>query len=765
MKRIINLLTIAAISVLLHSCQEQEHFEVPMSEDIVLDLSGVTRAADTNEESYVDYIDVFIFESEDGTPTHKVHYERRQMNNARQFTLSARRSAFDKDDKYHVYLIANSNISESVFEEMGAYSELLNTKQEDRMVYLTGLAINNAPKYFLMDALAKDADGNTSVVLNSGDVAENTVLKATLRRAVAKVEVTITAADNVEFKDFTIADGSEGGLYYVRNLSYDAYLLAEAREDESIEAKVLTTSKGNTEYFSWHPETDNKKVTLTVYAYPNHWENTSILEHETCIVVNLPMSYNDGATVTDYHNSWYKIPMTDDHTLRRNTYYEVNINLDRPGASSESTPVDIDPIYYEVEEWTKQDINVGGEDRPSYLMVNQTELEMHNVDVDAQTLEFASSSPVTITVKDIYYNDKFGNKVIVNNSAIRGTTDGGIGGNIAVNSPKPTNNTIRYFTLVVTNREGISREVSVKQFPLVYITNIQSWYSYRSDFLSSGASDGTATGPHYNERSDYNRFAVNYTDGSQSFSAGGNKSSGFFVSKYVNSTYTTGNNKGLSKVNFYTRNNTGTFNDPYNARMYHIHITATSGDYVLGRPKITNGVTDPGADNARMVSPSFMIASRLGTLTTSKIEVTETGLTQPDPEDYGATVGRWGYISWPNGSNKSGYEAAMDEFEKLNQEAINDNYLKVYAEHAKQYVEVYRDPETDKVYHLSDWRLPTEAELKIIYQFQGSEYAQADAIDYLLNAGAYFSASGPVQNPKSNMTGTSVRCIRDVYEY
>ena len=145
-------------------------------------------------------------------------------------------------------------------------------------------------------------------------------------------------------------------------------------------------------------------------------------------------------------------------------------------------------------------------------------------------------------------------------------------------------------------------------------------------------------------------------------------------------------------------------------------ITATSGDYVLGRPKITNGITDPGEDNARMVSPSFMIASRLGTLTVSQIG---------------------------NGANLQ----------------------TVYSEHAKQYVEVYKDPETGKTVHLSDWRLPTEAELKIIYQFQGTENVQADAIDYLLNAGAYYSASGPVTNPKSNTSGTSVRYIRDVYEY
>ena len=299
---------------------------------------------------------------------------------------------------------------------------------------------------------------------------------------------------------------------------------------------------------------------------------------------------------------------------------------------------------------------------------------------------------------------------------------------------------------------------------MVYITNIQSLYSYRSDFLSNNPSDGTATAEHFENRSDYSRFAVNYTGGTHSYSRGGDKSSGFFVSKFVNSTYTSGNNKGLSNVDYYTANSTGGFNDPYNARMYHIHITATSGNYILGRPRITNGITDPGEDNARMVSPSFMIASRLGTLTTSRIEIPETGLNEPDPEDYGADVGRWGNVTWPIGSDKDGYEAAVEEFERLSTAVTNENYLKVYAEHAKQYVEVYVDLQTGKKVHLSDWRLPTEAELEIIYQFQGTENAQADAIDYLLNAGAYFSASGPVTNPKSNMTGTSIRCIRDVYE-
>lgn len=49
-----------------------------------------------------------------------------------------------------------------------------------------------------------------------------------------------------------------------------------------------------------------------------------------------------------------------------------------------------------------------------------------------------------------------------------------------------------------------------------------------------------------------------------------------------------------------------------NARMYHVRITATSGEYTLGHPRITNGKTDSGKDNEVLVSPSFMIASQLG---------------------------------------------------------------------------------------------------------------------------------------------------------
>ena len=49
-------------------------------------------------------------------------------------------------------------------------------------------------------------------------------------------------------------------------------------------------------------------------------------------------------------------------------------------------------------------------------------------------------------------------------------------------------------------------------------------------------------------------------------------------------------------------------------------------------------------------------------------------------------------------------------------------------------------------------------------KFQGGPGEEADAIDYLLNAYYYFSASGPVRNEKGNSRGTSVRGIRDAFD-
>ena len=708
MKRILNTLLISAVAVLAFSCQEEHGLDVAMNESIVLDISsGLTKAADTDVESFVNHLDVIIFDVDGTTPGTKVYSGRYSVNNATSVTLSAKRSSFAANQRFYVYLIANSTLPESDFAAIETYNDLVDKKQEDLNLHLSGLSVDGAPKYFLMDAVAEDTDGASPVVLNNGVYTDNTVLDALLTRAAAKVVVNITASDKVEFKNFTTADGSDGGLYYLRNMPYDTYLLAEAREAEQIRtAKVRNTTKTNNAYFTWNPAEDNKNVSLTTYVYPNNWADNSILEREASVVMNLPMTYTTDEGTVDHKNSWYKIPMTDEKMFRRNNYYEVNITLNRPGAVSESVPVELNDIYYSVIEWTPQDIYVGGDDKPKYLSVNRESMVMHNVATDATTLEFASSSPVTITVKDIYYYNKFGQKTTIS-PEITGTTDGGITGNITVSSPIPTNNAIRYFTLVITNEEGLTREVTVTQYPLEYITNQQGWYSYRSDFYT-----GTYAPTTY-EYKGSRRVAADWDYNSWDYSTSV-QNNYFFGSKVARM-----NDDGTSRLYYYSwsqygstvNTNAGNLTALDNARMYHVQITSSSGKYTIGIPKQdANGFTDDGEDNAELVSPSFMIASQLGA-------------TQPP--------------------------TSVEQAER----------------HCREYVEVHdpdNDPNTDNAIHYDNWRLPTRAEVQIIIDFQ---YVPNAAMDEVLSGSYYWSATGQVHNPGSDDDGTqsAVRCIRDVY--
>jgi hypothetical protein len=106
----------------------------------------------------------------------------------------------------------------------------------------------------------------------------------------------------------------------------------------------------------------------------------------------------------------------------------------------------------------------------------------------------------------------------------------------------------------------------------------------------------------------------------------------------------------------------------------------------------------------------------------------------------------------------------------------NDKRLVAFADHCKNYVEVddINDNKSSPQAVYDNWRLPTEAELKIIIEIQGTKGEDADAIDYLLNGGYYMSASGPVFNPKNDRKVTeladpmkaadvAIRCVRDAY--
>lgn len=721
---------------------------------IILDLSSgaqpVSRATATGAEVKVNHIDVLIFD-ENGS---KKHHERVGGSETGSGTiiLTAKRSGFAKDAKYEVHLIANSTADVSVFAaDNFDKTKLWGMTQEDWDINMTGHpGMTDVPQTFLMDGIAylEGAENTTLVVLNDGNKSEDTKLKATLRRAAAKLVIRINKGEFVEF-NYT----SSNSGYYFRNMPYSTSVVT----DGGAEAVLRTPTLANNEYFKWTQDVEDGPytlITVTGYAYAHSWKTGSTLENETRLIVNIPMTtirHNEAGDYLDangditedvtqaakdvHDNSFYQIPVCRGTELERNTCYQVSLELNIPGGTDPRQPVELKDVAYDVRAWDEKTINIGGEqDRPEYLTLNEEEFEMHNMTKDNTTLKFSSSSEVTATITKVYYIDKFGQEQKLekrypddptsnvwgvkttttsgrppqttttwsNECEIRITPDEGINGKIDVFGTVPENNAVRYIEFTVTNETGQTRSVTVAQYPLEYITNVVGWYSTRSDF------GGTT---YENQGTDRYVTAMSYNNGTETWRYSKNES-GFFRAMYVDR-----NSNGTSDIRYYRwvndkGNNTNTVQNAgssgkSNSRMYHVQITASSGTYTLGKPRITEGITDPGKDNAELVSPSFMIASQLGAVFSS-------------------------YLS-------SDYEDGID----------------MAASHCKEYVEVAKD---GTVY--DDWRLPTKAEIEIIARFQRVE---GSAVDVVLAGRNYYSASEIVDLGQGS-SGTFLRCIRDAYD-
>ena len=760
MKRYTKYIVAMLLSVFAMACHTemiQETPSVTTEAAIVLNIDGGTLSIDTraddiadnSSESAINHLDIMIFEdASDDAHKSLFHHQRTSTSSSN----GAVRLGVNLDDitigaKYWVYVVANSTHEASTYANIGNVENLFDLEENLYNSHLTASGLQNTPSHFLMDGCAymgsTEPTTAGAIVIAEQKNTDTVELNVKLRRAASKVVVKLIASESIEFSN-TI-DGATPG-YYVRNLPYTTRVMDDGtlRQSERLE----TTLESMSPYYKWVTDEQGKitSVEITLYVLSHTWQTNDSFSYATNLLVDIPALYNseqDGARVSKPHpNNYYQVPMSRDFMFERNNYYEVTAHVHAPGAEDFSEPVEINDLKYSVRPWSEHTIDIGGEIGPEYLKVNLDEFKMYNTDEDSTSLLFSSSSPVTIEVVESYYIDKFGIKQNINATTYNiygGTEDGSIAGNITVHSNLPTNNTVRYFTLIITNETGQQERAVVEQYPLVYVVNVLGHYSYRDDFKSGNNAPTTI----YNQGSAYSSISLgswnnNTKRWSYNYSA---NSSGFWRSKVVNETYAenhkTASYRGRSDVDYYyygstwmdssIKYRTSDAEDPSNARMYHVRITATSGEYNLGVPRQTTSdnvdfaYTDPGEDNENLVSPSFMIASRLGFVNSG-------GLSSANTQEKRQSVSR---------------------------------------DHCAYYVEV---ADNGTVY--DDWRLPTASELRIIMELQGTSSQSADAIDYLLNADYYYSASGPVFNPKNDSNVSegradddswAIRCIRDAY--
>lgn len=689
---------------------------------------------------------------------------------------------FAEGANYKFYLVANSTASEETMGGLATLHDLELLLQDDiytttvngeevkkTKLHLTGTNVgdeNNRPTSFLMDAVATDGNGNSEWVVNpaSGNLS-NLELEAEFKRAAAKIIVNITQGEDVEFR--VSMDGGVA-LYDFYKLPCTTFVMPNDQEVVGINLIDTDALNVNDETFVWqHTDAsddnprDNNKITVTGYAYAHEWGNEN-LTNETSLILNIPMIWNednsdDKSKEAAAPSSWYKVPLSKEKKFERNKCYVVNITINAVGAANRSTAIELRDIEYVTLDWEDVNIEVGNEDnKPAYLELNTDLVEMYNVNFDNSSLSFASSSAIkSVTLKDVYsqnsdgtfssatdsyyayYINKFGVKTNLSD-AIRGTISASaetdvLNGKISILSPiisETANgevegthyNTIRYLEFEVENMQGIKATFRVMQYPVIYITNVQGWYSYRDDFINNNGEVVTYKLWQDNDSSRNNYTRCSYGNNGWSYSTGSGSNS-LFCSKYVYSTSTSGTNQGKSEIRYYywsSRTSTGSESvwdgtGTDNARMYHVRVTATSDTYTVGRPRmvdengnyttdVENGYTDDSEANAKLVSPSFMLASQLG------------ATQSPGTDD--------------------------DDMPKA-------------ADHCRYYVEVAQD---GTEYH--DWRLPTAAEIDIIIELQKKE----EAIDEVLAGISYWSATGIKATNVSGATGEGrIRCVRDAY--
>lgn len=599
---------------------------------------------------------------------------------------------FDKgpNEMYDIYVVANAHEGSISLKDVTTLDGLLNAVDEDADVWKMENANIASEKYtgkrFAMSGV------NDKFVPNNVD--DEYTISVQMERLAAKVEVNITFSD--EFNEKFTPTGFYSSLrnYATRGLW---------RSDKEVNLK--NTDRGIAGNRADDPmvaalEKDFEAGTakLVLYTYPTNWGGDVL--QETFVLLNMPGYYKEqeGAQSEYKGSNYYKIPVrlgdVTAHQLNRNTIYRVNVTIDRMGQPQVDKPVELKPAY-EVIPWTTVTIDVDGGNL-NYLELLKEEIIMKNIDESLEQY-FTSSSPVTASISEVYYYDKYGAKQPIprNNYGrygISASPESGNFGNLTIKSNIPTNNGIRYIKVTVTNEQGLSKEFTVKQYPLEYIVTVPGWYSYRTDNMCAGKVVNWEAG-------DFDRNLNRPVTSANNFSS---KVYDEDENEIYTYNYTRDSWFGRPTSDWYVTKGTRQ-NGNDNNNMYFVRITKTSNEYVLSVPAMDkDGYTESSPENNKLVAPAFMIASQLGTVY---------------PQ------------SFPSAK-----------------------------EHCKQYAEKSLAGE---VYE--DWRLPTEAELKIIDRYQNTD---GSVIDEVLGGKYYWAASGKAYETQKGTEGTKdeayIRCIRTV---
>ena len=441
-----------------------------------------TRADGTSAESAWDNVirslDVFIFNSETGNlvPDCYFHFGNGSSNIVDPVCLIPGnwKTRFQDYKTCDVYVVAN----------LHSYSLDNNTESEinleDDIKKLNDLKLLIDEYQNIYQPVSQDSKipftmSGSYIQWKPAESSNVYTIPVELTRLAAKIEISLNlvfgkTTTTIDGVDYYLPTNNDIGLlqYSVHNYATNARVLPG--NDDTFEYTIASAAEAGIKFMDTDGS-DNSVPKIIAYTYPTEWSD-DILK-ETYVILNAQLKSVDQIDdAYKYMDNYYKIPIrlsTDENKkLERNHWYIIEANISAKGNATPDKPVTLTDVEYKVAPWNDINIDING-DTPKYLELSEYDVVMRNV--DTYDLTFASSSQIkSAKIEKIYYINKNGKPITVTNDEIKAVPETGLNGELTIHSPIPENKTIRYMTLTVVNNQDLSKTVTIKQYPLEYIT-------------------------------------------------------------------------------------------------------------------------------------------------------------------------------------------------------------------------------------------------------------------------------------------------------
>lgn len=666
-------LMLLTFGLTMAGCSAQDDFFTETSSESLSIKPSVTEATVSRavasdqalREAALDNLYVKIFDKEYQEQSVNKKFDRNLQSNQKEVLGQGNWKVdlnLQENKNYFVYSIANAKED---LQQVNSLADLEKKVQTDEDIWKPYSSNKNATKNFLMTA---NSDWTVS---KEPTQTINSKLTRAAAKIVVNLKINVAGYEVVGEPTWQLLNYNTQTTLFGVNTAKSIASMSETETNE----KMAKTADG---------------YQLVTYSYATLWDDNASAPQAKIKV----MLKKGEEKPVDYY---YSIPVRDPKatkSLERNYVYTANATVTSLGSSSDITYGDAMNLVYDVQKWTKGEettINAGDQ---KYLLVSPTFMIMKNQRFDNSTIKFYGSGECKVETEEIYYYDKNGEKQSCSGSQYfdasaeyakghtvlkdKGTIVIGEANNPNANDFVPLS--VKYIKIKVTC-EGVKDPmyVTIKQYPLEYIQGIAGWYSTKSidgwiDWQTDQASHDKR------KKSSDDNFNAKVKIGTKIYEYNDYRSGRYYYADYDQ--YATSGRD--------------------NNQMYVVQITSTnqtSSDYKIGHVTNINETTKLSPEN--VVSPAFMLASQLGTVST-----------------FGKGV---------NASN-----------------------------HCDKYVEVRTD---GKKY--TGWRLPTAAEIGVITKYQYD--SKQNVMSEVLRGYKYWALDGSKVTANKNGSGSGfVRCVRDL---